>query len=270
VNVRVSPGVSRNDLQASADFQPFYPTLGTNVFCTRWLTPSGDQLFIIINRSGKDWPAQALLQVSAAVGSVVMDCYHGEVLMDWTTADFTVDVAAEALGFACVWVGNSSRTPSQDFLAAMSSLTRDPLAHMDNTWVAQHTVSPPHQFTLIHSQPPPGMILVPGGVFNFTTKGVEIEGPDDYGVDFQFPWEKVTQRTHSSILQMPPLFVDEFPVTNMQWFDYIKASSYKPVDDNYYLSWWSKPDFNISGDDGYRPVTWVSPEEAAGGRSCSL
>lgn len=49
----------------------------------------------------------------------------------------------------------------------------------------------------------------------------------------------------------------------MQWSDYIKASSYKPADDNYYLSWWSTPGFNISGDDGYRPVTWVSPQEAA-------
>ena len=108
------------------------------------------------------------------------------------------------------------------------------------------------------------MILVPGGVFNFSTKGVEIEGPDDYGVDFQFPWENSTQRSHSAVLHMPPLFVDQFPVTNMQWSDYIKASSYKPADDNYYLSWWSTPGFNISGDDGYRPVTWVSPQEAAG------
>ena len=56
--------------QAAADFQPFYPTLATDVFCTRWLAPSGDQLFIVINRSGKDWPAQPLLRVSAAVGSV--------------------------------------------------------------------------------------------------------------------------------------------------------------------------------------------------------
>lgn len=90
----------------------------------------------------------------------------------------------------------------------MSSLTRVPLALIDNTWVAQHTVSPPHQFTPIPAQPPPGMILVSGGVFNFSTKGVEIEGPDDYGVDFQFPWENSTQRSHSAVLHMPPLFVD--------------------------------------------------------------
>ena len=108
------------------------------------------------------------------------------------------------------------------------------------------------------------------GVFNFTTNGVEIEGPDGYGVDFQFPWENVTQRTHSSVLEMPPLWVDEFPVTNSQWYEYIKASSYVPADDTYYLAFWNKPGFNISGDDGYRPVTWVSPDEAGGtcGQRC--
>jgi hypothetical protein len=148
----------------------------------------------------------------------------------------------------------------------MASLTNTPLADLSNTWVAAHTVAPPHASTPIPAQPPPGMLLVPGGVFNFTTDGIEIEGPDGYGVDFQFPWENVTQRTHTQLLQMPPLWVDEYPVTNSQWSEYMNASSYVPADDTYYLAFWSRAGFNMSGDDGYRPVTWVSPQEAAGAR----
>ena len=254
-------------LQVSADFQPFYPTLATDVFATRWLTSSGDQLFLIINRSGKDWPSLPLLEISAPVGSAVINCYSGETIIpSTTTTDFTAAAAAEAAGFACVWAGSGTSAPSSAFLSSMASLTNTPLADLSNTWVAAHTVAPPHASTPIPAQPPPGMILVPGGVFNFTTNGIEIEGPDGYGVDFQFPWENVTQRTHTQLLQMPPLWVDEYPVTNRQWSEYMNASSYVPADDTYYLAFWSRAGFNMSGDDGYRPVTWVSPQEAAGAR----
>ncbi len=236
-----------------------------NVFATRWLSSSGDQLFILINRSGKDLSSQPLLQIFADVGSAVINCYSGETIVPQTAApDFVVSVSAEAAGFVCVWVGSSDRSPTSVFLSSMSNLTKTPLADLSNTWVAAHTVAQEHLSTAIPRQQPPGMILVPGGVFNFTTNGVEIEGPDGYGVDFQFPWENITQRTHSSVLQMPPLWVDEYPVTNRQWYEYIKASAYVPADDTYYLAFWNKPGFNISGDDGYRPVTWVSPDEAGG------
>lgn len=149
----------------------------------------------------------------------------------------------------------------------MSRLTAVPLADFNNTWTAAHTVAPAHAWTPLPSQQPAGMVLVPGGVFNFTTNGIEIEGPEGYGADFQFPWENITQRTHASVLQMPPLWVDEYPVTNSQWLDYITASSYVPTDDSYYLAFWAQPGFNVSGEDGRRPVTWVSPEEAAGARA---
>lgn len=235
------------------------------MFATRWLSSSGDQLFILINRSGKDLSSQPLLQISADVGSAVINCYSGETIIPKTAApDLAVSVSAEAAGFACVWVGCSNRSPSPVFLSAMSNLTKTPLADLSNTWTAAHTVAQAHVSTAIPKQQPPGMILVPGGVFNFTTNGIEIEGPDGYGVDFQFPWENITQRRHSSVLQMPPLWVDEFPVTNREWYEYVKASAYAPADDTYYLAFWNKPDFNISGDDGYRPVTWVSPDEAEG------
>jgi iron(II)-dependent oxidoreductase len=251
--------------QVAADFQPFYPTLSTNIFATRWLCGSGDQLFIVINRSGKDVLSQPLLQVSAPLGSMAIDCYSGQTIYARTsTLDFAVSVAAEAAGFACVWIGGSSSAPSSSFLASMSKLTAVPLAELSNTWTAAHTVAPAHVWTPLPIQQPAGMVLVPGGVFNFTTNGIEIEGPDDFGVDFQFPWENITQRTHASVLHMPSLWVDVFPVTNSQWQDYVTASAYAPADATYYLHFWSKPGFNISGDDGRRPVTWVSPEEAAG------
>jgi len=250
-------------LQVAADFQPFYPTLATDVFATRWLNLSGDQLFIIINRSGRDWLVQPLLEISAPVGSIVVNCYSGETIVAQTTAPtFTAPVAAEAAGFACVWAGSSSRAPSPEFLSSMRNMTKVALADLSNTWHAAHTVAPAHVSTVVTTQQPPGMVFVPGGVFNFTSSGIEIEGPDGYGVDFQFPWENATQRTHSQLLQMPPLWVDEYPVTNSQWSSYINASSYAPADPSYYLSFWSRPGFNLSGDDGYRPVTWISPDEA--------
>jgi hypothetical protein len=257
-------------LQVAAEFQPFYPTLTFNVFATRWLCPSGDQLFVLINRSGKDLTTQRLLQVAAPVGSVVVNCYSGTIIAAKTTAaDFDVSVAAEAAGFACVWVGSSSAAPSSAFLSSMAALTATPLADLSNTWVAAHTVAlQPHTPTAAPLQQPPGMILVPGGVFNFTTDGIEIEGPDGFGVDFQFPWENTTQRSHSSVLQMPALWVDEYPVTNSQWQQYIKASSYIPADSTNYLAFWNKPGFNMSGDDGLRPVTWVSADEAGGACLC--
>jgi len=172
-------------LQVAADFQPFYPTLSMNVFATRWLSSSGDQLFILINRSGKDLSSQPLLQISADSWISRHQLFSGETINPKTAApNFAVSVSAEAAGFACVWIGSSDRSPSSVFLSSMSNLTTTPLAELSNTWVAAHTVAQAHLPTAIPRQQPPGMILVPGGVFNFTTNGIEIEGPDGYGVDF--------------------------------------------------------------------------------------
>lgn len=88
--------------------------------------------------------------------------------------------------------------------------------------------------------PTPGMVPVPGGAFLFSTRGVEIEGAPGLGVDIQLPWEEEPGRffpkPHSAHrLQMPPLWADQFPVTNGAYASYLAASNFTPADQEHWL-----------------------------------
>ena len=49
-----------------------------------------------------------------------------------------------------------------------------------------------------------------------------------HAVDVQFPWESHPRRSHARVLEMPPLHVDRFPVTNTRYKDFLAASGWRP------------------------------------------
>jgi len=107
---------------------------------------------------------------------------------------------------------------------------------------------------------PAGMIQIPGSQYNFNVKGIEIEGGDTPGVDFQYPWESVPHRSHSNTMWINSFYIDKYPVTNEQYKAYLDATGYKPGEPYNFLRDWVNGTFPQGWKN--KPVVWISLDEA--------
>ena len=96
--------------------------------------------------------------------------------------------------------------------------------------------------------------------YRFKVSGVEIEGGDDPGVDFQYPWEDRPRRRHDKEMDIPAFYIDKYPVTNAQFKRFLDASGYRPKDEHNFLKHWHGGTYPQGWD--RKPVTWVSLEDA--------
>jgi formylglycine-generating enzyme required for sulfatase activity len=104
------------------------------------------------------------------------------------------------------------------------------------------------------------MIKIPEGDFNFSVRGIEIEGGNDPGVDVQYPWEDSPRRAHLHRMHLHAYFIDRTPVTNAQFKQFLDATQYHPADDHNFLRDWTNGAFPAGWEN--KPVTWVSLEDA--------
>ncbi len=101
---------------------------------------------------------------------------------------------------------------------------------------------------------PTGMVIIPAGIFLFTST---------HGDDF-IPYPK---QDEDSLFSIPSFYMDQFPVTNKQFYLFIKSSGYQPKDTINYLKHWvnSKvpagleifPVINISYEDAKAYAHWA-------------
>jgi formylglycine-generating enzyme required for sulfatase activity len=218
----------------------------------------------------------------------IIDCYHGTLLTEWSwTRQSQWLVINGSIGprdLGCVAVATTSPFDNEsqqlsgewrEFLANMQNLTATPLSSYSNVWypLPQTMMDPqsPHRSTHPAAQAShEGMLKIPGtSDYTFTSSGIEIEGPPDRGVDFQFPWETYPSRHHGPVnLTMPTFYMDEVLVTMVEYEVYLNTSGYVPADDNNFLRKWTKwhssPPRWVHPAGGSRsPVTWISLDEAA-------
>ena len=94
---------------------------------------------------------------------------------------------------------------------------------------------------------PSGMVLIPKGKFRFK---------ESHGDEF-IPYPK---QNVDSVFDMPAYFMDKYPVTNKQFFQFINATNYKPSDGVNFLKHWVNGRIP-KGMESY-PVVYVSYEDA--------
>jgi formylglycine-generating enzyme required for sulfatase activity len=142
----------------------------------------------------------------------------------------------------------------------MAERSKTRLADLSNEWKAlpQQVVDIPRTRPAV--QPPEGMVRVPAGKFRFKVSGVEIEGGDGPGVDFQYPWEDLPRRHHDKELDLKAFYIDKCPVTNAQFKKFLDAAGYKPRDPYNFLKHWAGGTYPAGWDK--KPVTWVALEDA--------
>eukprot|EP00933_Yihiella_yeosuensis_P035994 TRINITY_DN29692_c0_g1_i1.p1 TRINITY_DN29692_c0_g1~~TRINITY_DN29692_c0_g1_i1.p1 ORF type:complete len:921 (-),score=129.81 TRINITY_DN29692_c0_g1_i1:539-3301(-) len=123
-----------------------------------------------------------------------------------------------------------------------------------------------------------GMVLVSGSKsYKFRSRGLEIEGflnwkgeMDNWnGVDVQYPWEPVPTKYHRPhVINIKSLWVDKYPVTNLDFRQFLQISGYAPLDSQNFLKHWngkgckSGSDCILPASISNQPVVFVSLDDA--------
>jgi formylglycine-generating enzyme required for sulfatase activity len=244
----------------SPDWEPLYPMHFYGIYASRWPLV-GKTAWTIVNRNeyNVDGPQ---ISVPWQEGTRYFDLYHGvELLGEREGGTVTLSFPIEAHGFGAVLaLQGAPDAITEQFLARMKQMTAIPLAQFDATSrpLAQQIVATAP--TAPATAPPPGMVLIPGGDFDFKVKGVEIEGDNDIGVDVQYPWEDQARRFHEHLMHIDSFYIDKYPVTNAQFKEFLDTTHYHPKDNRHFLLDWKDGTYP----EGWagKPVTWVSLEDA--------
>jgi len=146
------------------------------------------------------------------------------------------------------------------FLGKMKSMTARPLEEFSPKWVVLPQQIVPVESTPAPEAAPPGMVKIPAGTFHFRSRGIEIEGSNDAGVDVQYPWEDSPRRYHDHVIGLKSFWIDRYPVTNEQFKRFIDSSKYRPKDRTNFLRAWRNGTYPEGG--AARPVTWIALEDA--------
>lgn len=243
----------------SKSWEPHTPMLQYGVFASRWPL-QGSTLWTIVNRNA--YPVDGEQFVVPAQSSMrYFDLWHGRELQPQVVRGQPVlSFALEPHGFGAILATSAPDKDLSTLLANMEHLGATPLASYSNVWKPLSMRIVDIASTRAYDQAPAGMVEIPAGDFRFQVNGIEIEGMNDEGVDFQYPWEPSARRYHDHILHMRRFWIDKTLVTNEEFKKFLDATHYQPRDAHNFLRDWK----NGTYPDGWaqKPVTWVSLEDA--------
>jgi formylglycine-generating enzyme required for sulfatase activity len=245
----------------SRDWEPMTPMLRYGVYASRW--PMGEQaVWTIVNRNEYAIEGDQI-EIRSTPGIHYFDLYHGVELRPETRPGgrTVLAFAIEAKGYGAVLATNTA--PDQKLVSLMSimkSLTATPLSTYSHEWKVLPQQIVPIQVTKLATATPARMLKIPEADFTFRVSGIEIEGFDDDGVDVQYPWEDSPRRFHEHTIHVHSFYIDKFPVTNADFKKFIDATHYHPKDDLNFLRDWKDGTYPSGWE--YKPVTWVSQEDA--------
>ena len=249
------------ELLVSPEWEPHSPVLQSGVFSSKF---PGDNriLWTIINRNTYNL-AGPQLQLPWKKGTRFYDLWKGtEIEPEIVDSSAILNFELEAGGYGAV-LSISDEAITEElkiFLKEMEILTKRPLSAYSDDWkpLAQEllitTITQPAEI------PPPNMVRIPGGEYDFNVSGVEVEGSNREGVGVQYPWENSPRGHHKKRLQIKSFYLDLYPVTNVEFKKFLKATQYHPQDDHNFLKHWK----NGTYPEGWsrKPVIWVSIEDA--------
>jgi len=250
---------SYHSLLVSPGWEPHIFTQQFGVFASRW--PDREStLWTIVNRN--HYPVSGR-QLSVPYNSAAryFDVWHGVEITPLKESEAAIlSFDLEPNGFGAI-LETSSPDPMLDgLLQTMHILAQKPLAAFSSEWVAlpQRMVETPA--IKAPASPPSGMVRIPEADFVFRVNGIEIEGMNDEGVDFQYPWEPSPRRFHEAKLYIKSFWIDTYPVTNAEFKKFLDATHYHPADDHNFLQEWTGQSYPEGL--AKKPVTWVSLEDA--------
>ena len=249
-------------LIASPAWEPHVPVLQSGVYATKF-PGAANTLWTLVNRNEYDVSGEQFA-VRALAGMHYYDLWHGVELSTRSEGAQTIlTFSIDGLGYGAILATSDSLPPASlrallAFMHGRSGMRLDgysarPTAASDQTLVP---IAPTAPF----GSAPAGMLRIPGGTYDFTVRGNEIESGNDPGVDVRFPWESSARRTHRHELTLAPYYIDRLPVTNAAFAAFLAATRYHPANDRNFLRDWTNGRF--PSDWANKPVTWVSLQDA--------
>jgi formylglycine-generating enzyme required for sulfatase activity len=245
----------------SSEWEPHTPVMNYGVYASKFPL-EGKTLWTIVNRNEYDVSGDQIV-VPDRQGRKYYDLWHGVELKPGVrngNATLRFDLEGSSFG-AILALDSGAEVPGLNaVLGQMREWAKTPLKSLSHEWhfLPQQMIEIPA--TRPASSPPAGMVKIPAGDFDFEVRGVEIEGENWEGLDFQYPWENSPRRGHQHRLAMKPFYMDTYPVTNAAFKNFLDATRYHPKDDHNFLRDWK----NGAAPQGWenKPVTWVSLEDA--------
>lgn len=250
-----------NALLVSPGWEPYAKTKQQGVFATAF-PKDAMTLWTVVNRNEYEL-SEEQLEVEYVPNTRYFDVWNGVELAARTKNNKTIlHFAMEAKGYGCVLgIKNTQYTDDiKSFLAQMKQLSAKPLQQYSSAWKPLPQEMVDIELTQPSNETPEGMIAIPSGDFDFKVGGIEIEGYMWAGLDFQYPWENIPRRAHNHNMRIAPFYIDQYPVTNADYYKFITATGYYPEDDFNFLKDWvdGKPKKGWEN----KPVTWVSIEDS--------
>ena len=248
-------------LLVSSEWEPYASTVQQGVFASKF--PDDDStLWTIVNRNEYDMTGDQLI-VDYREGQRYYDLWNGTELQPRLVGSKGyISLEIETKGFASVLAveGGVEVAGLQEFLEKMQKMTELPLQSISNAWKSIPQQIIPIESTKPVNETPHGMLHIPGDYFDFKVGGLEIEGFTDEGIDFQYPWENSARRGHFNHMKIDGFYIDRYPVTNEQYYEFMQATNYSPDDEHNFLRDWvdGKPQEGW----GHKPVTWISIEDS--------
>ena len=249
-------------LLVSQDWRPYFACLQNGLFAS--LFPSDQcHLWTIVNRNEYEVDGEQLA-LQHESGAEYFDVWSGVRLQPRINhaGEAVVTLKLESRGYGAVLRLPAGTVVSGliAYLDQAAEFAATPLRSLSSVWqsLPQHLV--PIERTVTAGDPPPGMLKIPAGDFDFVVGGIEIEGQTWEGVDFQYPWESCARRNHRRRMQVSAFYIDQTPVTNAQYKVFMDATHYQPADRHHFLRDW----INGAPRAGWnkKPVTWVGIEDA--------
>ena len=175
-------------LLGSQQWEPYTYTQRFGVFASKW--PGESQtLWTIVNRNHYVVAGRQML-VPYQEKARYFDLWHGVELhpqQEGSSQCFHLKLKMTAT--ARFLKLRASDAKLDKLLATMQALSQHPLDSFSVNGTpcrSKLSRSPP---TKPADAAPAGMIKIPAASFVFRVNGIEIEGSNDEGVDFQYPWE---------------------------------------------------------------------------------
>jgi gamma-glutamyl hercynylcysteine S-oxide synthase len=247
------------DLLISPAWMPHYPMQRFGVFASEW-PGATETLWTIVNRS--DYPVSGReMRVPFHAQARYFDLWRGVEIQPQREGDMSVlSFDIESKGFGAVLEMTASDPRLESLLARMHELSLRPLSDFSHAWQALPQQMPPTAAANPPAAAPVGMIRIPAADYVFRVNGIEIEGGNDEGVDFQYPWESSARRYHEHKMHLGSFWIDKYPVTNAEYKRFLDVTHYRPADDHNFLKDWVHGMYPQGW--GAKPVTWVSLEDA--------
>ncbi len=246
-------------LLVSQQWEPHVFMQQFGVFASKW-TAAQQTLWTIVNRDAYSVSGRQLV-VPYKADVRYFDLWHGVELHPVHEGNSSVlEFDIENGGFGAILEQAASQAPPQATLDTMRELAKTPLGDYSHEWKTLPQQIVAISATKAPQSAPSGMVKIPAADYVFRVNGVEIEGDNNEGVDFQYPWETAARRYHEHKLHIDSFWIDKYPVTNAEFKRFLDATHYHPVDDHNFLKDWSNGTY-LSGWDK-KPVTWVSLEDA--------